>query len=164
MNKSKTSSTTWTGLASGLSILFIHTITGRFSSKAFFNTNFVCGIGPSKASTTKTTPLTIFRTLSTSPPKSAWPGVSMILIFLPLCITAVFFESIVIPRSFSRSPESITLSWTTWFSLNVPDCLSIWSTKVVLPWSTCAMIAIFLKSSLNILFLLNTTFYYNTFL
>ena len=38
----------------------------------------------SKASTTRTTPLTILRTRSTSPPKSACPGVSMILILVPL--------------------------------------------------------------------------------
>ena len=36
--------------------------------------------GPSKASTTSSTPSTIFITRSTSPPKSAWPGVSTMLI------------------------------------------------------------------------------------
>ena len=78
------SSITSSGLASGLSILLIHTITGRFNSNALRSTNFVCGIAPSNASTTRITPFTIFNTRSTSPPKSACPGVSMILIFVPL--------------------------------------------------------------------------------
>src|SRR5512139_358751 len=47
----------------------------------------------------------------------------------------------VIPRSFSRSFESITRSSTAWLSRKVPDCLRSWSTSVVLPWSTCAMMA-----------------------
>ena len=38
---------------------------------------------------------------STSPPKSACPGVSTIFILISPCITDVFFESIVIPLSFS---------------------------------------------------------------
>ena len=126
----------------------MQTITGRLSSKDFFNTNLVCGIGPSKASTSRTTPFTIFKTRSTSPPKSACPGVSMILILTPLWLTAVFFERIVIPLSFSMSFESITLSLTCWFSLKIPDCLNRASTRVVLPWSTWAIIAIFLISCL----------------
>ena len=80
---SNTSSITSSGRASGRSILLIHTMKGRFNSKAFFVTNFVCGIGPSNASTTRITPSTIFNTRSTSPPKSAWPGVSTMLIFTP---------------------------------------------------------------------------------
>ncbi len=48
----------------------------------------------------------------------------------------------VMPRSFSRSLESMARSATRWFSRNEPDCLRSWSTSVVLPWSTCAMIAI----------------------
>ena len=84
IKSSNTSSITSDGLASGRSILLIQTITGKLSSNAFFNTNFVCGIGPSKASTTRITPFTIFKTRSTSPPKSACPGVSIILIFTPL--------------------------------------------------------------------------------
>ena len=41
-------------------------------------------LAPSKASTTRITPFTIFRTRSTSPPKSACPGVSMMLILVSL--------------------------------------------------------------------------------
>ena len=41
------------------------------------------GIGPSNASTSSSTPLTILSTRSTSPPKSAWPGVSTMLILTP---------------------------------------------------------------------------------
>ncbi len=47
--------------------------------KAFCVTNRVCGIGPSKASTSSSTESTIDSTRSTSPPKSAWPGVSTML-------------------------------------------------------------------------------------
>ena len=46
------------------------------------------------------------------------------------------------PRSFSRSFESIARSSTRWFSRNEPDCWSSLSTRVVLPWSTWAMMAI----------------------
>ena len=45
------------------------------------------------------------------------------------------------PRSFSRSFESITRSATRWFSRNEPDCCRSLSTSVVLPWSTWAMMA-----------------------
>ena len=113
MNNSKTSSSTSVGLASGRSILFTHTTTGRSNSNALRRTNLVCGIGPSNASTTRMTPFTIFSTRSTSPPKSAWPGVSMMLIFVSLYTTAVFLERIVIPRSLSISLESMTRSATS---------------------------------------------------
>src|SRR5271165_1108302 len=55
---------------------------------------------------------------------------------------AVFFARMVIPRSRSNSLESITRS--TWASLarKVPLWFSMASTSVVLPWSTCAMMAI----------------------
>src|SRR5579864_9010755 len=54
---------------------------------------------------------------------------------------AVFFARMVMPRSRSNSFESITRS--TWCSLErkVPLCCSMASTSVVLPWSTCAMMA-----------------------
>ena len=84
MRSSKTSSITSSGRASGRSILLIHTITWRSNSRAFFRTNFVWGIAPSKASTKRITPSTIFNTRSTSPPKSACPGVSIMLIFVSL--------------------------------------------------------------------------------
>ena len=79
MNSSKVSSTTSSGRASGRSTLLM-TTTGTFpSSNAFFSTNRVWGMQPSKASTSSSTPSTICRMRSTSPPKSAWPGVSTIL-------------------------------------------------------------------------------------
>ena len=120
MRSSSTSSTTSSGLASGRSILLMHTMTGRSRARAFFNTNFVWGIVPSNASTSRMTPFTILRTRSTSPPKSAWPGVSTILILTPSYSIAVFLERIVMPLSRSISPESITLSRTSWLSLNTP--------------------------------------------
>ena len=113
IRSSSTSSTTSAGLASGRSILLIQTITLKSSSSAFFNTNFVCGIAPSNASTTRITPFTIFRTRSTSPPKSACPGVSIMLILVSPYITAVFLDRMVIPLSRSISLESITRSATS---------------------------------------------------
>ncbi len=59
------------------------------------------------------TPLTILRMRSTSPPKSAWPGVSTMLIFTSPYWMAVFLARMVMPRSRSRSPESMTRSWTS---------------------------------------------------
>ena len=144
INSSITWSNTFCGSAPGLSILFITTIGFKFNANDFFNTSLVCGIAPSNASTNKSTPSTVFNTLSTSPPKSACPGVSTMFIFTSLYITAVFFDNIVIPLSFSWSFESITLSATCSFSLNTWLCLSSASTSVVLPWSTCAIIAMFL--------------------
>ena len=75
-------------------------------------------------------------TRSTSPPKSAWPGVSTMLIFISLYITAVFLDKMVIPRSRSIALESITLSATCSLARKIWLCLSIASTRVVLPWST----------------------------
>src|SRR5579885_1976488 len=49
----------------------------------------------------------------------------------------------VMPRSRSSSFESITRSMTVSFERNVPLCLSMASTSVVFPWSTCAMMAMF---------------------
>ena len=158
MRSSRTSSTTSSGRASGRSHLFIHTITARLSSRAFFRTNLVCGIGPSNASTTRITPFTIFRTRSTSPPKSAWPGVSMMLILVLPYVTAVFLERIVIPLSRSISLESMTRSATSWLSRNTPLCFKSSSTSVVLPWSTWAMIATFLISSLVIFIIFTLSF------
>src|SRR4029078_3846127 len=61
--------------------------------------------------------------------------------------TAVFLARIVMHFSRSRSIESMTRSATSWFSRNEPDCQSIASTSVVLPWSTCATIATLRMSS-----------------
>ena len=58
----------------------------------------------------------------------------------------MFLARIVIPFSRSRSVESSTRSPTSWFSRKAPDCQSIASTSVVLPWSTCATIATLRRS------------------
>src|SRR5258708_25496663 len=47
----------------------------------------------------------------------------------------------VMPRSRSRSFESMTRSWMCSCAAKVPDCCSNLSTSVVLPWSTWAMMA-----------------------
>ena len=49
-------------------------------AKAFWVTKRVWGMGPSTASTSSSTLSAMDSTRSTSPPKSAWPGVSMMLI------------------------------------------------------------------------------------
>ena len=41
--------------------------------------------------------------------------------------------------------RSVTCSWAA----KVPDWRSMWSTRVVFPWSTCAMIAMFRRPSLR---------------
>ncbi len=140
-NRSNVSLTTSCGRASLRSILLITTIARRSSSSAFRSTKRVCGITPSAASTSSSTPCTICSTRSTSPPKSECPGVSTMLNLMGPWRTAVFLASIVIPRSRSSGLESITRVATSWPSRNTPLCLSIASTSVVLPWSTCAMMA-----------------------
>ena len=71
----------------------------------------------------------------------------MTLIFTPWYSIEMFLARMVMPRSRSWSLESSTRSWTCWFSRKASVALSIWSTSVVLPWSTCAMIAMFLMFS-----------------
>ena len=102
-------------------------------------------MGPSEASTSKTTPSTMDKIRSTSPPKSAWPGVSTMLIWVPCQLTEVHFDKMVMPLSRSRSLLSITQVSTFWLSRKVPLCFKSPSTIVVLPWSTWAIMAIFLK-------------------
>src|SRR5215210_4106942 len=53
----------------------------------------------------------------------------------------------VMPRSRSRSIESMTRSLTSWLARKAPDCQSIASTSVVLPWSTWATMATLRRSS-----------------
>src|SRR5215218_6643181 len=55
--------------------------------------------------------------------------------------TAAFLARIVMPRSRSWSIESMTRSVSSSCAEKTPDWRSIASTSVVLPWSTCAMIA-----------------------
>ncbi len=101
--KSNTDSCTNSGVQFSLSTLLITTMGFNLRSIAFLSTKRVCGIGPSNASTKSKTPSAIFKTRSTSPPKSAWPGVSMILILTSLYTTETFLERIVIPLSRSKS-------------------------------------------------------------
>ena len=121
--------------------------TGSLASSALRSTKRVWGSGPSEASTSRRTPSTMVRPRSTSPPKSAWPGVSTMFIFTPPHRTAVFLARMVMPFSRSRSPESMTRSVTSWWAPNAPVWRSMASTSVVLPWSTWATMATFLMSS-----------------
>ena len=146
----KSSSTSWTTSsmrASGRSTLLTTSTTGSRASRALRSTKRVWGRGPSEASTSRRTPSTMVRPRSTSPPKSAWPGVSMMLILTPLWSTAVFLARMVMPFSRSRSPESMTRSLTDSLARKAPDCQSMASTRVVLPWSTWATMATLRMSS-----------------
>src|SRR5690606_6550780 len=149
-NRSKVWSSTQEARAPGRSTLLMTTIGLKPIANAFWVTKRVCGIGPSIASTSTSTESTIDSTRSTSPPKSACPGVSTMLIRLPFQLMAVFLDRIVMPRSFSWSLLSITRSVMTVRSLNVPDCLSRQSTRVVLPWSTWATMAMLRRRSMDI--------------
>jgi hypothetical protein len=81
---------------------------------------------------------------STSPPKSAWPGVSTMLIVTPPQCTEAFLALMVMPFSRSRS-MAVHGALRRWPGFRVkagrPSRSSL-STSVVLPWSTCAMMAI----------------------
>jgi len=55
---------------------------------------------------------------------------------------SVFLARMVMPRSRSRSLESMTRSTTASLARKMPDWRSMVSTRVVLPWSTWAMMAI----------------------
>ena len=137
-NKSKISFSTSSTRAVCLSTLLITTRGLSPLCKAFWRTNFVYGIGPSVAHTTKHTPSTIDIIRSTSPPKSWWPGVSTILSLWSPWITEVHLLKIVMPLSYSKSLLSIALSEAK----AIPVYFRRQSTKVVFPWSTWAMIAI----------------------
>src|SRR5512143_2925077 len=65
----------------------------------------------------------------------------------------VFFARIVMPRSLARSLLSMILSAPDIASVarNVPDCFRRQSTSVVLPWSTCAMIAMLRSPDMGVL-------------
>ena len=111
-NRSKAALITLSGSAPGLSTLFTTTMGFRPSASAFLVTKRVCGIGPSWASISSTTPSTMDSARSTSPPKSAWPGVSITLMWVPSQLTAQFLARMVMPRSRSMALLSITVSTT----------------------------------------------------
>ena len=137
--------------ASERSTLLRTRMSGSFLARALRSTKRVWGRGPSEASTRRMTPSTISRPRSTSPPKSACPGVSMMLRVisspsLMTCLTAVFLARMVMPFSRSRSIESMTRFSTSAPSRKAPDCHSIASTNVVFPWSTWATMAMLRRS------------------
>src|SRR5690606_3272033 len=148
-NRTHTCSTTHSGRAPGRSTLLTTTIGLKPIAKAFWVTKRVCGMGPSIASTRISTESTIDSTRSTSPPKSACPGVSTMLMRLPFHLMAVFLARMVMPRSFSWSLLSITRSASTVRSASVSEFLSRQSTSVVLPWSTWATMAMLRRFSID---------------
>ena len=65
--------------------------------------------------------------------QKAFPGVSTILMRHSRQRIAVFFDRIVMPRSRSRTLESMTRSGTVVRASSAPDCCSRRSTRVVFP-------------------------------
>ena len=72
------------GLASGLSILFIATIIGTFAALIWFIASIVCGITPSSAATIKIAISVALAPLALICVNAACPGVSINVIFSPL--------------------------------------------------------------------------------
>ncbi len=115
--RSKISSCTSCGRASERSILLITTIGRSPRASALPTTNLVWGSTPSAASTSTMAPSTMDRMRSTSPPKSAWPGVSTMLMRVScpsgeIQATEVHLARMVMPRSRSRSLRSSARSAT----------------------------------------------------
>ncbi len=71
------------GLASGLSILLIATISGTPAALAWLIASIVCGMTPSSAATTSTTMSVTLAPRARMAVKAAWPGVSMKVILPP---------------------------------------------------------------------------------
>ena len=67
---------TRSGLASGLSILFIATTIGTPAALAWWMASLVCGMTPSSAATTRMTMSVAFAPRARMAVKAAWPGVS----------------------------------------------------------------------------------------
>ena len=64
---------------------------------------------------------------------------------MPFHVTEAALARIVMPRSRSWSLESMTRSTRASWDANTPAAPSMASTRVVLPWSTCAINATFRK-------------------
>ena len=71
------------GLASGLSILLMATISGTLAALACAIASTVCGMTPSSAATTSTTMSVTLAPRARMAVKAAWPGVSMKVILPP---------------------------------------------------------------------------------
>src|ERR1039458_538936 len=69
----------------------------------------------------------------------------MMLMVRSCHFTAVFLARMVIPFSRCKSPDSMTRSVSSSWSVKEPVWRNMASTKVVFPWSTWAIIAIFLR-------------------
>jgi len=119
---------------------------GEAGLQGLRSTNLVCGSGPSLASTSSTTPSTMDRPRSTSPPKSAWRGVD-----------DVDGQPAVLDGGVLGQDRDALLALQVagvehpvghlGADAEAPDCQSMASTRVVLPWSTCATMATLRRSS-----------------
>ncbi len=95
------------GLAPVRSILLMKATRGTLYRFIWRSTVIDCDCTPATAQRTSTAPSRTRSERSTSTVKSTWPGVSMMLTFLPYHSTVVAAEVMVIPRSFSSSMWSM---------------------------------------------------------
>jgi hypothetical protein len=117
-------------LATHRPTLFITTMGCSPFCRAFPSTNLVCAIGPSVASTSSKHPSTMSRTRSTSPPKSACPGVSTALSTHARHGNDVYLDEMVMPRSLSSAygcslPAVRLVTWTYRLSSIVCVCVCV---------------------------------------
>ena len=98
-----------------MSILLTKQMRGTLYLSAWRHTVSDCGSTPSLPSNTATAPSSTRSERSTSTVKSTWPGVSMMLIWVPSQKQVVAADVIVMPRSCSCSIQSIVAapSWTS---------------------------------------------------
>ncbi len=139
-------SSTFSSLMSRSTLLMKRT--GRTCSlSAWRSTVSVWGIVPSTASTSTTAPSTARIARVTSPPKSTWPGVSIMLMRYSCpsysWTIETFDASMVMPRDCSSSSESMKSCLPASSSEIMPAPASRLSDRVVLPWSICATIPMF---------------------
>ena len=124
------------------SILLTKISVGTPSRRSARNSSGVCGWTPSTAETTRTAPSSTPRTRSTSAMKSGWPGVSTRLTARSPRTNEATADRIVMPRSRSRSRESVWVvpasTLPTWSI--APALKRSRSVRVVLPASTWARI------------------------
>ena len=131
---------TRSGSAPARSTLLTKIRVGTWSRWRARNRSGVCGWTPSTAETTRTAPSSTPRTRSTSAMKSGWPGVSTRLTARSPTRNEATADRIVMPRSRSRSSESVWVvpasTLPTWSM--APAVKRSRSVRVVLPASTCA--------------------------
>ena len=134
------------------SILFSTGITSRPASIAAYECANVWACIPCVASTSRIAPSHAIKALETSYEKSTWPGVSIKLRVALSNFKRMGWDFIVIP--FSRSSSILSNIWSKCSPGFIrPDISINLSANVDLPWSTWAIIEIFLIFLLSNIFI-----------